>query len=194
MADWEYLRVDELSEGVFCLQVTQEMIGQVGEDPYYWEWVILALHSALQAFMVCALRSTNYLRLLTKKNAEAWLNAYEKGLPLPKERLAPFMKLYGRVKCDDHMMMYSGSRALEATQEQDRSVERLHLFRNRFVHFLPMDWCLQLAGLANMAANCIGVVRFLAFNCGNVLWTRKDDLRARCSESVEAIEAAFAGM
>jgi hypothetical protein len=53
------LTTDTLSDAVFSLRMTAECLDKVLDDPHYWKWVIIALHNALQGFMVNALRLTD---------------------------------------------------------------------------------------------------------------------------------------
>jgi hypothetical protein len=57
----EYLRTDEAEEAVSSLESAAEFLAAVRSDPYRWTWVILALHSAVQGFMILALRGGNGL-------------------------------------------------------------------------------------------------------------------------------------
>lgn len=77
MKDNYYLRTDELVEAVKGLEMFLSNIRKVKKDLYFWKWAIIALHNSVQGFMVCALRGTNGLSVLTPKCAEAWLEAYE---------------------------------------------------------------------------------------------------------------------
>ena len=53
------LRTDDEIEAVYALDKALAELRLARSQPYNWKWVILALHNALQGFMVLALRFTN---------------------------------------------------------------------------------------------------------------------------------------
>jgi hypothetical protein len=161
------------------------MLRKVPDDPRYWIWVIISLHNSLQGFMVTALRSGLDLHLMSdqtrKKDRNAWENyerCLQKGnnqgldeLPLTFEELAlaPFMKLYEKIKRQDLMEeRYTDSRRFVPTAEQDASVGLLHKLRNKYIHFFPHTNFLEVSGLPTMIRDCLEIIRFLVFESGNI--------------------------
>jgi hypothetical protein len=59
-----YLRTDEQVEATASLETAGESAARVAIDVYQWRWVVLALHNALQGFMVIALRGSDGLAVL----------------------------------------------------------------------------------------------------------------------------------
>ncbi len=53
------IETNERIEAVRALDKAREELRRVLADPYYWKWVIIALHNALQGFMVLATQGTN---------------------------------------------------------------------------------------------------------------------------------------
>ena len=53
------IRTDEAIEAVYALDKALAELQLARGQPYNWKWAILALHNALQGFMVLALRFTN---------------------------------------------------------------------------------------------------------------------------------------
>ena len=53
------IRTDDEIEAVYALEKALAELRVARGQPYNWKWAILALHNALQGFMVLALRFTN---------------------------------------------------------------------------------------------------------------------------------------
>lgn len=97
MENW--LRTDEAQEAVLALEMVKERLSRVAEEPYHWKWVILALHSSLQGFMVLALRGSDRLNALTNHSAKQWIEAYRIGDDqLQKPKLDTFLNLYEKIQ------------------------------------------------------------------------------------------------
>jgi len=94
----QYLDTDEFEEAVSAVEMVAESVPRAAADIYRWKWALIALHSAVQGFMVLALRGGNGLNALKDDVAAKWIEADEKGLPYPKERLDTYEKLYEKVK------------------------------------------------------------------------------------------------
>jgi hypothetical protein len=56
-----YLRTDEVEEAISAIEMVAESVAGVKADIYRWKWALIALHSAVQGFMVLALRGSNGL-------------------------------------------------------------------------------------------------------------------------------------
>lgn len=62
----------------------------------------------------------------------------------------------------------------------------LNKLRNDYIHFLPKGWLLGVHGLPRVTGDCIDIIEFLAFECGNILWhdpnleTKTRELIAQC--------------
>jgi len=164
-----WLRTDEHEEAVSALEMVAESSALVLQDNYRWKWVLIATHNTLQGFMVLALRQGNGLKALKDKIAAKWLKAYREGGQYPIEKLDTFLNLYKKVK-SDQMVCFIHSQSFNATEEHDKAVKKLNSLRNEFIHFVPKGWSLELTGLPEICLNCLEVVEFLGWQCGNVPW------------------------
>jgi len=165
-----WLRTDEAQQAVLALQTANEQLPRVTANPHHWQWVIIGLHNALQGFMVLALRGTNGLNVLTDECAKEWLAAYERGDDkYPEPKLDKFLKLYKKIK-SDRMKMYVNSQLFKPSGTQGRSIRKLNSLRNEFIHFVPKGWSLEVSGLPQIVDDCLAIISFLAFECGNVIW------------------------
>jgi hypothetical protein len=171
-----WLETDEFQETVLSLQLTSEQLSNLAKtgNLHYWTWVIVCLHNALQGFMVLALRGTNNINVLTKDCAKEWLAAYERGDgQYPEQKLDNFLNLYKKVK-SGRMKMYVNSQPLKPSGMQGRSVKKLNAFRNDFIHFVPKGWSIEVSGLPQIVDDCLNIISFLAFKCGNIFWHEQE--------------------
>lgn len=186
----QWLNTDELEEAISALEMCAETLGTASSDPYRWRWAVLSLHGAVQGFMVCALRGTNGLAALPKKIEAKWLEAHEKNLPPPEEKLDSFLNLYKKIK-GKRMLFYVNSRPLRPSSTQGSSIKKLNMLRNEFTHFLPRTWSLEVSGIPRICLDCLDVIDFLALQCGNILWFR-DGLRERTEAAVASARQLLA--
>jgi hypothetical protein len=95
------LETDELRDAIVSLELVSEVLPRTMVAVHLWKWVIIAHHNALQGFMVLSLQGSSGLRVLTKKSAEEWMEAYESGDgSYPEPMLDWFPNLYKNIKSD----------------------------------------------------------------------------------------------
>ncbi len=208
-----WLRTDEALEAVTSLEMVCDQLPKVMDNPHSWKWVAISLHNALQGYMVLALRGSHGLNVLTKKCKKDWLSAYwKKPRVFPERKMDSFLNLYKKIqagrelydeqircgrkldrKNSDLMMRYMNSQPFKPEGTQTDSVERLNDLRNEFIHFVPMLVSLELGGLPQIVQDCIDIIDFLAFECGNILWhdksleTKSRDLIKRIRLQLKAV-------
>ncbi|MCZ2074154.1 MAG: hypothetical protein LC130_04035 [Bryobacterales bacterium] len=188
-ASGEYLRTDEAEEAVSSLEATAEFLQMTRSDLYRWKWVILALHSAAQGFMVLALRGGTGLLALQDDVAAAWLTAYENEKPYPTEKLDSFLNLYKKVK-SDRARLFSHSRSFVPKGTEGRSIRKLNNLRNEFIHFTPKGWSLELAGLPRVCAETLNMIEFLHRESGNIL-LHDENLIGRIDAAIRSIRRSL---
>lgn len=184
-----WLRTDEHEEAVSALESVAEWLHRVERQLGHWRWVVLALHNAVQGFMVLALRGSNGLRPLRDDLAEAWLKAYREGGQYPVEKLDSFLHLYKKIK-SDRMLFYMHSRKFTPTGSQGRSIKKLHSLRNDFIHFLPRSWAIEVSGLPEICLDCLEIIEFLAWESGNIFW-HNQNLKTRTENALEDAKVAL---
>jgi len=97
------------------------------------------------------------------------------------------------------MGMYVNSRSFKPSGTQDRSIKKLNSLRNEFIHFVPKGWSLEVSGLPQIVDDCLDVIFFLGFECGNVIWhemaleTQTRDLIEKAKCDLSLIKKAYAG-
>jgi hypothetical protein len=162
------LEYNEERDAICSLELLAEHLPRVVTVPHHWKWVLLALHSSLQGFMVLSLQGTNALNVLTKASAEEWLEAYEsKQISDRPPKLDAFMGLYSKIK-SDAMDFRTDSKPFTPGTTQDESVRRLNTDRNDFVHFVPSSAILDMRKWAEIILDVIPIIEFLAFRSNNV--------------------------
>ena len=78
-----WIRTDEQEEAVAALEAFAHFLPLVATDLFGWRWAIVSLHTALQGFMVVAIRDSAGLSPLPDDLAAAWLQAHRSGLSTP---------------------------------------------------------------------------------------------------------------
>jgi hypothetical protein len=165
-----YLRTDTSEEAVSALEMFAESLEAVPGDPYRWKWSIVALHGALQGFLVLGLRGSNNFDVLSPSSAKIWAAAVNSGnLPPADGRLDSLLGLYAKAK-SDRMLNYTTSRRLQPRGTQDASVKMLNSLRNDFIHFVPKGWSIEISGLPRICGDCLDLIEFLGWGSGNVHW------------------------
>jgi len=165
----EWLRTDEAEEAVGALEAAARFIGELQTDLFAWRWAILSLHIAAQGFMVVALRDSAGLLPLRDEVAAEWLEAHRAGTPPPAEKLDEFLNLYKKVKRKEIATLLQAT-PFEPKDSQGRSIKMLNRLRNQFVHFLPMTWSLETAGLPEMCLDVLDFIEFLSASYRPHLW------------------------
>ena len=167
----EWLSTNESVETVSDFEIFSEQIKRVIGDVHRWKWAIIALHSGVQGMMVLSLKGSDGLNVLRAADKNRWLDWYngdrcDKTRPRDL-RLASFLELYKRIK-SCKLRIYCDSRMFIPTATQDQSVGKLNALRNKFIHFTPKVWGLEVGGLPDIALDCLGIAEFLAWESGNV--------------------------
>jgi len=165
-----WIRTDELKEAVLALDVFSEFLEKVLKDTYYWKWSVITLHNSLQGFMVCALRGSNGLNVLSDDSAKAWFEAHNSGSGnYQPQKLDSFLNLYKKIK-SNKMLMFGHSKKFIIKSQQGSNIKTLNSLRNDFVHFTPKGWSLEVSGLPEVIDDCVAIIEFLAFESNNIIY------------------------
>ncbi len=180
---------NERTEVAKALEMLERTLDLAISDLYYWKWVIIALHNAVQGAIVCTISGSAGFGALKPQIAAEWLRVYraETG-DYPEERLDWFPNLYCRMKAQ---LGYAPPRCV------DKSIKRLNSFRNEFIHFTPKTWDIMANGLPRMAADCLGVLGYLAWDTRRFFWYEEEEgARAkrhyqRCLDLLEHLQSVY---
>jgi hypothetical protein len=198
---------DDLGAAVDALEVGVNFMEQAQTNAQRLRWAIIAIHQALQGFMVTALRGTEGSRPLAQNSAKRLLRelrdyvARRGPFPSQARRLDDFLNLYLKVKDPSAagMGQLVTSRAFGAEPEDDRATKELNDLRNIFVHLTPGTWILYPADAIAPLRSALKVISFLAFESQNILWTaHAEDMQAqtrqlvaRGSQSLDRLSAVY---
>jgi uncharacterized protein (DUF4415 family) len=174
-----YLGTDEYLELVSTIEHCGDLAQELG-DSSNWKWLILAIHNAVQCACVCALRGedTIGLTMLTPKSGRKKLNIIEGSRTGAKaqysdDRLDEMLKLYEKVSGPDSL---NPQQRLPRLAKRDKDITRLNEFRNKFVHFVPGGWSIELSGMPRIMEHACQVIEHLALK-HSTFWHHLDEAR-----------------
>jgi hypothetical protein len=132
--------VDNLEKALYFL-------GNVKERPEDWKWVIICCHSSLYGFSVhVASGSDDRSVITTTKNGKDRLITFGEALNICKNNV--------------------GARgALVLSDDENLSIKIMqNEFRNKFEHYNPCAWSIEVSGLPHHIKNVINVTRRIAID------------------------------
>jgi hypothetical protein len=179
-----FLKFDEQQDAVFSLRMLNELLEKIPQDDQYWKWVIIALHSALQGFMVLACQGPDKLAIISDyKGAQQKTQCYfrqvlgydtETEINLPDLGLKKFSQLYDCIKLPEIMERSDGARTFIPEERHDTSVKELNEIRGNFIHFFPKSRFEDPMDFVRIANDCIEVISFLVSESYAIAWYRLD--------------------
>jgi hypothetical protein len=138
------------TNAVDYLERAGEFIAQAESNPKAWKWVILCLHSALYGFAIAACKGTD---------SESVVNTSKKG----KRHLISLDEALAKCANASWMGTLYGGLPLSLTERQNDSLRRLKKdLRNKFEHFTPDAWSIEIHGLPHICIDVLDIIHFLA--------------------------------
>ncbi len=143
MATW--LETDERQEVFVTLSACHDFLQRASAEIYYWKWVFIALHNAVQGTMVVALKQSDGFGPIRENIRRKWYKEYaETGTPPPiEEKLLWFLALYDKIKESGTLQGHEVS-PYSPPGNQDWAMKKLNEIRNEYIHFTPKGWHLDL--------------------------------------------------
>lgn len=173
----EYISFTEESNAEDYLQKAICFIKTAVHKPLDWKWVILSIHAALYAFMICILKGTDPDNVCKS----------------PKHRkLIDFPEALKRCQDSSWMNISGFTKVLELSEDQKRSVNYIHEeFRNRFVHYRPASWSIELIGVPGIIGHGLDIISFITLEMGSY-YTHydRDRIATMIAEGEEALQHA----
>jgi hypothetical protein len=145
--DPECLSVTEETNALDCLKRVCVFALQAEEDRLAWKWTVIALHSALYNFAICACRGTASLAVVQQTKKGPRLIGIEKALKLCQD--------------DSCMRKLFSGKAIRLTSEQRKSFAFLKGIRDQFEHYRPMGWAIAYQELPYHAMHTLDVIESL---------------------------------
>jgi len=191
-ANGSWLKTDEIEEFIGAIEFCADLSNSIRSDIRRWKWLILAMHNALQGCFVCALRGvdTSGITMLKNKSADAvwqWLNVdsrIENPPPAPKEELAPMLDLYRRVR---NVKYLQEPYRLPTHQQMNKDIIKLNLLRNKFSHFTPQGFSLEISGLPRIIGHCSDIIEHLAITHPTFWHHPTENRRSRIEGAIASI-------
>ncbi|MCY4420681.1 MAG: hypothetical protein OXC42_05455 [Gammaproteobacteria bacterium] len=178
------IETDECLDVLASLEHCALSLRQAQQSDRAWKWVVLSLHSALQGAMVCHLSGTTEEGALTTKCVKEWFEWHEKdrrgeisrvqegvdelGIPTmriarkednpPQDIVASASELFGRLSCPSKRIESSCGAIIKTTERQQTAFTRLHNLRNKFTHFSPKGWSIELEYIEETIEDILGVI------------------------------------
>lgn len=165
------LESNEEKDAVNSLSMFEFFYSRVSHDTYFYKWAIIALHNALQGFMILALKGTDTLNIYDSKSREKLINHFDNNGDIKWEeiRIENFQSLYKKLKSSE--MRLSGiSKAFIPTGSEDDSIRKLNEFRNDFIHFGAKAWVIYLDDMPKTFSDCIRIIEFIVNESNNIVW------------------------
>jgi len=186
-----YLRTDEELEAAEAICMASRTADNLERDISSWRWAVIALHNAVQGFMVLSLRHGNGLLALSDKSYKEWMEAYEKNESYPiKEKLDDYLNLYKKVKSSE-LGTIGGNTNFTPKETQGTSIKKLNEIRNEFIHFTPKGWSLEVDGLPQICIDCAALIEFLGWKTDNIYWhnpSYKEQAQLCCKKLITQME------
>ena len=208
-----YLSTDTEREAVGALEATARFLEEVGTDPTMWKWAIIALHNAVQGFMVLALQGTWNVTVLRREQRERKLKAQQdyyrartagddvtaettnEIMLFGEAELAPFEHLYSRIKSPDQgMLQFMDSQHFTARPGDDQCMECLNDLRNEFIHFIPSQRSFLLTRFPAVTEVGLYLISFLMSESMNIQWFHGLDCKSLKPRAVHALDRCSAAL
>lgn len=174
-SDENYLRFDEKSNTYDSLEKLNLFLGKVKNEPNFWKWSIIALHNSLYGAMILSLQGSHPDRVskfpIGKKTIYS-TNSDGKPIPLVVEnrKLIDFLEAFKRIQKDKFMKMNVGSKVFKSEFRHQEAIRALNnIFRNKFLHFIPLSWSIEIWGLNSLVNDCLEIIEFCLLKSSNVL-------------------------
>jgi hypothetical protein len=137
--------------------------------------------------MVLALKGTASFNVCSKR--EKFLEAMFSGNDYPELYMQKYLDRYNEIKSEERMNQGFSSKNFLASMETDRAMKSLNKFRNKFIHFIPSKWNLEISELPEICKSTLYVIEFLIFESGNIRFYNNDELeKARLSKLILEIK------
>lgn len=161
----DFFITDECEDIVSSLKQFISTSEKIQEDDTNWKWAILSLHSAVQSMMAFHLGFGNDLLVMTQEDAEAWLKAHKNNTQYPLTKMDSFPNLYKKIK--KHQIL---GFKYEPKGQEGKSIKKLNLLRNEFIHFMPKGWSIELSGMPNVFNDCLNIIETLGNSATGTRW------------------------
>lgn len=122
-------------------------LGKVKSSPEDWKWVVICCQSALYGFLIHVAKGTDDTSVV---------NITKKG----HKRLITFDEALKICRCSQ-----GARQALVTSEDENISIEIIQKeFRNKFEHFSPCSWRIEVSGFPDHIRTIINVIKRVAID------------------------------
>lgn len=163
-----FLRIDEADDVSGSIRHCLACYCLVESDPLAWKWIALSAHSEIQGASVCHLTGTGGVGALADKNTRDFLSYREAGRTDPRAlrptpQLAALPDLLKRIRKPHSAGDRRNEVGIALSDAELEWARRIHDdVRNKFTHFDPSRWSLDVSGLPSFTFMMVRVVRGIA--------------------------------
>ena len=132
----KWYRTDEKENTIDYLEAAAVFLAT--EQEHKWKWLTIALHGALYGSALLAIQGTDPDRVRKERRVISLWQALE------------------RCQGDEYMLQNVGSRRLAVSDSERSSINKLSSgLRNRFEHFTPTHWSIEVSGAPRHREWCL---------------------------------------
>lgn len=206
------LRTSTNDDAVDSLEMLARFLEESADDPRRWKWAIVAAYTAVQGFMVLALRGTwavathkpatrrkklkahaEVLAAVESKDEARIKEAYRRDSEMMGEHdLDNFLNLYARIKDPDGwaMQQWGNDTFFEADGRCDECMVWLKYLRDDYMHFVDGGRTHWLPRFALVAVSALTVIDFLLNRTHLITWFDWEDAEDRAHAALARAQAA----
>jgi hypothetical protein len=206
------LRTNTRADAVDSLEMTARFLEEAIDDPRRWKWALIALYTAIQGFMVLALRGTwavatykpktrrrklaahfEVFQAVESKDGARIKEAHQRDAKIMGESdLDSFLNLYARIKDKDHWAMHhwGNDTFFEADNRCDECMVWLKYLRDDYLHFTDGGRIHWLPRFALIAVYGLSVIDFLINRTNLIMWVDWEDSEDRTRIALPRAQAA----
>ena len=151
---------NEYIEALKALEMVNCMLDRADNDLYYWKWVIIAFHNAIQALIACSIMGTDGSGVLSKKSRIEFRKHYEQFISGNKEEankvpiywMEDFCGLYKR---------FVSKHCYHEVSDMQYNMGLLNHMRKTLAHFKPQHYSIILNGLPKVFLECLHLIKYI---------------------------------
>jgi len=164
-----WMRTDEREDVLSSLKLFIDAMSKVEEDPSYWKWAVISLHSSVQSIMAFHLGFGSDLLVMSQTDAEEWLAAHYDKADYPETQMDSFLNLYKKIKKHE-IFGYK----FKPSGQEGSSIKKLNMLRNEFIHFMPKGWSIATCLMMEVFVDCLNIINTISTGPIQSRWENED--------------------
>lgn len=175
-------------DAIASLEAALDFALRARDDHRQWKWLIIAMHSTAQGFMVLALEHGNSLNAMRPRHAKRWLESHRTKSPQSDYALDTFEALYDKVKSPVVQNGFIVSKPFTPEKHHDENLISLNEIRNNFIHFSSSSWGIDIQRIVEICLSTLDLISFLGWESKTFHWHEPSlsERGARASQELRA--------